>query len=129
MVAAMYGQLEAGQLLLDRGAQIDARDKLGNTALILAACECAQATMPSTYETVQLLLDRGANVNARNHEGKTALIDAAGGFGGNAIVRLLLDRGADAKLKDKEGKSALDYARESEKNDAMEMLKTAMAGH
>jgi len=75
--AAAHGQTELFNLLLERGADIQATDKYGNTALIAAACECAVATMPSTYDIVKTLLERGAEVNARTKDGTTALMSAA----------------------------------------------------
>jgi ankyrin repeat protein len=57
------------KLLLERGADIEARNQHGDTALILAASK-------GGYEdatTVRLLLDRGADVGAKNNNGQTAL--------------------------------------------------------
>jgi len=125
--AASHGQLEIVQLLLNKGAQVDAADNDGNTALTAATCECAQATMRSTYEIVRLLLDRGANVNARTHDGTTALMNAAGGFGPTETITLLLARGADAKAKNDDGKTALTFATETQRGEATEALRKAMA--
>jgi len=57
------------KLLLERGANIRARNKDGDTALMLAASN-------GGYEnaaTVKLLLNRGAEIGARNEHGQTAL--------------------------------------------------------
>ena len=63
--------LENTQLLLDNGAQVDARDEDGNTPLILAA----KGT--SRPEYIQLLIENRAEVNARNNDGWTPLMIAA----------------------------------------------------
>jgi ankyrin repeat protein len=55
---------EVVRLLLAAGADVNARDKAGNTALVL----CTQQA-----ESARLLLEAGADPNARNNEGKTAL--------------------------------------------------------
>ena len=89
--AAWEGEAEVVKLLLDRGANIEARDKYGNTALLLSAGH-GQA------EVVSLLLDRGANIETRDKYGKTALILAAWS-GKTEVVSLLLDRGADIEAK------------------------------
>ena len=52
--------------LLDRGADINVKNKKGFTALILAAWS-------NRIEKVQLLLDRGADINIKNKEGATVL--------------------------------------------------------
>jgi ankyrin repeat protein len=57
------------KLLLERGANIQATNKRGDTALMLAASK-------GGYEdaaTVSLLLQQGANIGARNKQGETAL--------------------------------------------------------
>ncbi len=108
--AAAYAQTDVVLLLLKRGANINAKDKYGNTALISASCECAFATMNSTYDIVKVLLSKGADVNVHSNDGTTALMNAAGGAGDSAIVKLLLDHGADPRARDTHGKTALDYA-------------------
>jgi ankyrin repeat protein len=78
------------------------RDKNGMTALVAAACECAIATMNSTYDIVRMLLEKGANANSQTNDGTTALMKAVAGFGEVAIVELLLDYGADPAAKNKQ---------------------------
>ena len=124
--AASLGQTDIFILLLERGADIQARDKYGNTALIAAACECALATMNSTYDIVKILLQKGANPNAHSRDGPTALMNAAGGFGDAAIVKLLLESGADPTGKNKHGDTALALAIKSERSDKIRLLKQAI---
>jgi ankyrin repeat protein len=124
--AAAYAQTDIFNALLERGANIHARDKRGNTALIAAACECALATMNSDYEIVQILLQRGANPNARNHEGTTALMNAAAGFGHAAIVKLLLDAGANPSARNTKGRTALALALEEHRPDKVNLLRQAL---
>ena len=92
------------QLLLDRGADIEARDKHGYTALHYA---CGSSY--SNKDTIQLLLDRGADIKARDNDGRTALHHASL-FGPEGAEQLLLDRGADIKVRDNKGRTALHYA-------------------
>ncbi|KAH7268708.1 hypothetical protein B0J15DRAFT_510518 [Fusarium solani] len=74
------------QLLLDRGALIEAADKVGRTPLWRAAANEREAV-------VRLLLDRGAHIEAADKWGLTPLWYAVERRH-EAIVRLLLDRGA-----------------------------------
>lgn len=125
--AAGYAQTETVRYLLDRGANLNARDKGGSTALISASCECAVATMNDAYDAVELLLDRGSDVNAHSDDGTTALMNAAGGFGGSAIVKLLLERGADPRARDSKGNTALKLAAERDRKEKAEMIQQALA--
>jgi ankyrin repeat protein len=86
MEAAQYGHVEMVDLLLDRGAGIEAEDDLNQTALMVAA-EYNQLGV------VRRLLDRGAEVNAGYRSKQTALSKAAI-EGHRDLVVFLLARGA-----------------------------------
>jgi ankyrin repeat protein len=88
MVAPPLGDASGIKLLLDRGADPNAKDQDGNPLLVLAA---ASDGLP--VETIRALLDRGADVNAKNAEGKTAL-EFARQRGATPVVDLLLKAGA-----------------------------------
>lgn len=59
-LAAAANRLDAARLLIDTGADIDARDASGNTPLILAV-------LANSKEMVKLLLQKGAAINKRNN--------------------------------------------------------------
>jgi ankyrin repeat protein len=89
-------------LLLQRGAPIDARDLAGSTALYVAA-ERGQAAV------VQRLIDKGADVNLKGRSGASPV--AAAAFGGRAsVVEMLLAHGADGRAADDTGKPPIIYA-------------------
>ena len=67
--ATSNGDLEMVQLLLENGANIEARDQRGETALMMAIRK-------DDLEMVQLLLEHGANIEARDQRGETALMIA-----------------------------------------------------
>lgn len=89
-------------LLINRGANVDAKDRSGYTPLI-AAAELGFA------DGVQILLARKANPNLTNGSGETALIKAVQKRDVNS-VRALLAAGANPDLSDNLGNSARDYA-------------------
>lgn len=85
MYAALYANADDVQRLLDGGADPNARNDAGATALMWTVGDLAKT---------RLLLDRGADPNARSGEGRTPLTIAATQFGSEPVVKLLLDRGA-----------------------------------
>ena len=84
---ARWGDPDAVRLLLDRGADINARDADGRTALMLASYSDAYSP-----DVVRLLIERGADVNARTPSGDTAA--SLGAVRGGAITDALVRAGA-----------------------------------
>ena len=85
--------------LLDRGASVDARDRLGARPL-------SHAARSGHLQMVDLLLARGAPIDARNLAGATALYFAAEGSH-ISIAQRLIERGADVKLTGRSGISPI----------------------
>jgi ankyrin repeat protein len=90
MYAVLYADAQAMKALLDNGADPNARNDAGATALMWAVPD---------VEKTKLLLDRGANPNARSEDARTPLLIAAGSFDSAPAVKLLLDKGADPNVK------------------------------
>jgi ankyrin repeat protein len=85
--------------LLDHGASVDARDRLGARPL-------SHAARSGHLERVDLLLARGAPIDARNLAGATALFVAAEA-GQASVAQRLIERGADIKLTGRSGVSPI----------------------
>jgi ankyrin repeat protein len=100
--AAFFGHPEAAKLLVERGADLEARST--NTEFALDASPLHSASAAGQLEVCEVLLDAGADVNAVQHGGYTALLDAAANQN-EQLVELLLERGADrtARLDDGRG--------------------------
>lgn len=137
------------QLLLSGKADVNARDRDGQTVMMLLGDSITEeivwdllsagakvnardndgdtpliaAAETNNVMLVKALLDAGANVNARNNEGRTALMVAAQeGFVNH--VRLLLLAGAELDARDKQGKTALIYARRNDHQATIRLLKS-----
>ncbi|MCF7900245.1 ankyrin repeat domain-containing protein [Candidatus Babeliales bacterium] len=101
--AAFSGNKNKVQDLLQNGADVNAQNSYGMTALIFAAVKGHDGC-------VQLLLDTPCiNVNAQNTYGQTALICAAT-HGMEPCVQLLLDHKASIEIQDNENQSAYNWA-------------------
>lgn len=85
--AAWEGHIAVVKLLLESGADVNARDKFGKTAL-------HDAAFKGHGDVVKLLLEWGADINSKCEIGSTPLHMAATS-GESDIVKLLLDQGAD----------------------------------
>jgi ankyrin repeat protein/mono/diheme cytochrome c family protein len=108
------------RLLVERGADVRARSKVGETALMDVAAR-------GDLEAARLLLARGADVNAADHRGYTPLILAAH-YDGDAVelVRLLLGHGADIDAV-AEGETALSLAARRGDSEVAKVLRAAAA--
>lgn len=99
--AAMAGDLQAAQRLIEAGADLNAREPAnGSTPLITAA------TFGST-EVAIALIEAGANLDQRNNDGSTALLTAAF-LCRTEIVAALLAAGADRTIRNNAGSTPLE---------------------
>lgn len=101
MIATQYDNPAILQLLLEHGADANAREWSGRTALMWAAIK-------GNLTAMRLLLGRGALVNLKDHAGMNALMWAAA-FKHSDGMRLLLAYGADVNTRDQDGMSVLCY--------------------
>ncbi|MBQ9564060.1 MAG: ankyrin repeat domain-containing protein [Synergistaceae bacterium] len=119
MDICQYGTTQDLRDALEWGANANARDDWGETALM------AVARYSADPEAVTLLLKAGADVNARDEYGRTPLMWAAGYNKNPKSVWLLLEAGANAEEKDKWGKTARDHALEKGNTGAFRILEGA----
>ena len=120
--AVKAGDVVALETLLDAGADVDAHDTHGQTALMNAARD-GYAPM------VRLLIARGADLNHTAKYNLSALMLAVIN-GRDAIVGLLVDAGADLTIRGSgapgfAGKTALDLAVSADRVIAMALLRDA----
>jgi ankyrin repeat protein len=82
MLASARGHVDVVRVLLERGADLSARDKYEASAILYAANN-------GRDEVVNLLLGNGADVRSCDEHGHTVLMEAAAGRSANALKRVL----------------------------------------
>ena len=99
---AMSGNLEIVKSLIEQGADVNAKDIDGWTALI-------RSSKKGYLEVVKYLIDKGADVNAKTNNGTTALMNSSDEEHLD-IVKYLINKGADINSKDNIGWTALIFS-------------------
>jgi len=97
MYASETGTVAEMRVLLEHGADVNAQNAFGSTALMWSVYD---------VQKVRLLLEHGADVNIAAKSGKTALLIALARQSPE-VARLLLTKGADRSAVDKSGVTAL----------------------
>ncbi|SFM05048.1 ankyrin repeat domain-containing protein [Shimia aestuarii] len=133
--------------ILDGGADVNARDDVGKTALhwvalaspsVVVALLAAGADVNArdqlertplhfvaaagSVENIKLLIDAGADVNAKTANDWTPIHGAAK-FGSEEQVMALLEAGADASVKTEMGETVFDFGSSNKKLADTEVLK------
>jgi ankyrin repeat protein len=107
MFASVYNDSKAVAFLLENGADIDARNSSGETALMLTI----QTRRDQMWdEMVETLVKMGSSVNNADKFGRTPLMLCIGHGLGTRMLRILIDAGADVNARDQEGQTPLMYA-------------------
>ena len=101
MLASSKGHLEIVRLLIEAGANVNA--KRDDWTALMSASRNGHA------QVVRLLVDAGADVNTKGSDGWTPLM-LASWEGHLEVVRLLVDAGADVNTKGSDGWTALMWA-------------------
>eukprot|EP00118_Oscarella_pearsei_P009022 m.49460 g.49460 ORF g.49460 m.49460 type:complete len:1662 (+) comp33992_c0_seq1:255-5240(+) len=114
-LACRQGKQEIAELLLDSGAQVNHRNKNGNTPL-LEACSQDHVLLAG------VLLDRGADIDAATDTTNDSALTWACTLGNDRIVRLLLHRRAGVEHRTKDGCTALMFAALAGHVDVAELL-------
>jgi hypothetical protein len=113
------GDVKEVRKLLEKGANVNAKDIYGWTPLHAAASS-------GHVDVVTLLIEKGADVNAKEiFYGWTPLHWAI--INGYVdVARLLIEKGADPNLRNRDGKTPIDLAREKGYMDIVRLLESAL---
>ena len=111
------GDSETVRILVEGGADVDARNNFGDPALHVAIDG-------ENREMVRILVAAGADVDAKNSFGETALHRAIL-KGDSDLVRMLVDAGADVNITNAFGDSALSRAVHEGNKEILQILSNA----
>lgn len=104
--AAVSDMPEVAELLIERGADVNARDpETGYAPLHWAASQ-------GNTEVAEMLISKGADVKAVDNLGRTPL-HAAAACDYSAVAAMLIEKGADVDARDKFGNTPLHLAASS----------------
>jgi len=111
--------VEMARLLLQNGAEVNARNRFNATPLHLAASQ-------GRAKLCALLIDKGADLNAKANTGRTPLHCAAGD-GRLEACQVLLARGADPDIRDGVEMTPLELAEHEKNEEVADLLRDYMA--
>ena len=117
--AALYGDFEMVQELLEYGMDVNAQTNIGNTPLNYAFQ--FQYGHPDDSRVARLLIERGADPNTQGYMGLTPLHRTLGS-GRIEVTRVLIEHGASVEVKNDEGESPLDVVTSEEQSDEIMKL-------
>lgn len=118
MMALNKGHTVIASILISKGVDVNAHDRMGVTPLLLV---CGKRL--ASYTTIaEMLIQSGAYVDDRDSLGFTPLLLSLSG-GASEVAELLIERGADIFARGKDRKSALNLAESSGNRHIAALLK------
>jgi len=116
-IACLKNQVAITNLLIDKGANVNARDNWNHTPL-----HNAMGVFGQDINLIRHLIAEGADVNAQGNRGETPLEWSAADRGNLEVTRLLIDNGADINLCAKGAISILHRAIKNNQKETAKLL-------
>jgi ankyrin repeat protein len=113
MYAAAVGSADGMKILIDKGANVNAKNAFDSTALMWSVTDFAK---------VKLLVEHGADVNAASKMGHTPFLLASMSAGTLPALKLLASKGANVKAADAQKMTALIGAANTDDNETIKYL-------
>lgn len=117
LLALKKGYTIIAKILLNAGADVNEKDKLGLTPLMMA---CGKPTF-GYRDIAETLIKKGAQINVRDALGYTPLLLALSG-GTIDIAELLINKGADVSARTRKGDTPLSLAQNAKCTEIVDLL-------
>lgn len=117
LFALKRGYTVIAKILLNAGSDVNSKDRLGLTPLLVA---CGKPTQ-GYKEVAESLIRKGAQINVRDSLGFTPLLLALSG-GTIEIAALLIEKGADLSVRTRKGETPLMLAEAAQSSELVDLL-------
>lgn len=107
IIAAYYKYPEIMSALIEYGADLNAVDDIGETALMNCVNGADVTSREHDTRCMKILLDHHADLEIRNEEGFTVLTIASKIYGMDVFVKMLIEHGASMSVRDDHGNDGL----------------------
>ena len=112
--AAVDGELDRVKELVSGGADVNSKNRMGMTPLVVAALNNRTAVC-------EFLIANGADLNAKDGQGRTALYLAVE-RGNKELIELLVKKGADVNVTTGRGENAFSLAKKKGNAEIVDLL-------
>ena len=126
----MTSDKETAELLIDAGADVNAKTRREGKTLLFSAAHGAAQGHPKSYERyldlAKLLITKGANVNVKLKSGETTLHEVARSYSekhASEVCELLITNGAKVNELNVKGQTPLDEALTNKRSKTAEVLR------
>ncbi len=117
MSALKHGYTVIAKILLVAGADVNEKDRLGLTPLLVT---CGKSTQ-GYKDVAETLIRKGAQINVRDSLGFTPLLLSLSG-GTIEIAEMLIEKGADVTVRTRKGETPLMLARRANADALVELM-------